>query len=217
MHRARHQNIERRFPLAPGVYRPRRPQPCLDRTRVSTQPKQASYSTDYAQICRPNIMRGTNDRKDSLCTGTTQKAITNDGISELEVPLPPHSEQKRLVRILIEADALRRIAAQAERRLGQVVFTLFDDIFGDPATNPKNWPVSPLGELLVSGPQNGLYKHSSSYGKGTPILRIDAFYDGVITDVRSLKRLEVTQEELSKYQLNDGDIVINRVNSPEYL
>src|SRR5213593_4742521 len=47
------------FTLAPGVHRPRCPEPCLDRTRLSAHPKQARYSTDYAQICGTNIMRGT--------------------------------------------------------------------------------------------------------------------------------------------------------------
>src|SRR5207247_997510 len=47
------------FTLAPGVHRPRCPEPCLDRTRLSTHPKQARYSTDYAQICGTNIMRDT--------------------------------------------------------------------------------------------------------------------------------------------------------------
>src|SRR5438093_341195 len=59
MHRARDPIMAASFPLAPGVHRPRRPQPCLDRTRLSVHPKQARYSTDYAQICGTNIMRGT--------------------------------------------------------------------------------------------------------------------------------------------------------------
>lgn len=90
-------------------------------------------------------------------------------------------------------------------------------MFGEPATNPKGWPVSPLEDLLASGPQNGLYKHSSLYGKGTPILRIDAFYDGRVKDLGTLKRVEITPDERDKFRLAPRDIVINRVNSVEYL
>ncbi|MGY4282944.1 restriction endonuclease S subunit [Bradyrhizobium sp. LM2.7] len=50
-----------------------------------------------------------------------------------------------------------------------------------------------------------------------PILRIDSFYDGRIVDIRSLKRLKVTSSEMARFQLQVGDIVINRVNSLEYL
>src|SRR2546426_1161686 len=59
MHRAADPSRATRVTLAPGVHRPRRPQPCVDPTRLSTHPKQARYSTDYASIRGTNIMRGT--------------------------------------------------------------------------------------------------------------------------------------------------------------
>ena len=69
-------------------------------------------------------------------------------------------------------------------------------------------------------PQNGLYKSQSNYvhnGSGIPILRIDAFYDGKVTSYSNLKRLVCTEVEKERYLLNENDIVINRVNSIEYL
>ena len=49
---------------------------------------------------------------------------------------------------------------------------------------PKGWLVVRFGELFCESPQNGLYKSSSEYGEGTPIVRIDGFYDGVIFKLR---------------------------------
>jgi type I restriction enzyme S subunit len=60
-------------------------------------------------------------------------------------------------------------------------------------------------------------KPSSAYGQGVLILRIDAFYDGRITNLGALKRLVVSESERDIYGLREGDIVINRVNSREYL
>jgi len=90
-------------------------------------------------------------------------------------------------------------------------------MFGDPATNPKGWAAATLGDLIADGPQNGLYKHGSLYGEGTPILRIDAFYDGRVRSLTTLKRVQATPEERAKFRLTARDIVINRVNSVEYL
>jgi type I restriction enzyme S subunit len=90
-------------------------------------------------------------------------------------------------------------------------------MFGDPATNPKGWPVVKLDEVISVGPQNGLYKPASDYGTGTPILRIDAFYDGLVTGLASLKRVRISAQERALYGLRPGEIVINRVNSREYL
>jgi len=90
-------------------------------------------------------------------------------------------------------------------------------MFGDPGTNPRDWPRMMLGDLITSGPQNGLYKPATDYGSGTPILRIDAFYGGVVTGITSLKRVRISDAEAAKYRLFPGDLVINRVNSREYL
>ena len=133
------------------------------------------------------------------------------------VPLPPLSEQRRIVEILDRANALRKKRAEADAKAERILPALFIKMFGDPATNLMGWEESSLGELIVDGPQNGLYKHSSSYGNGTPILRIDSFYDGAIHKSRELRRLRLTADEVKLYQLRENDIVINRVNSPEYL
>ena len=81
-------------------------------------------------------------------------------------------------------------------------------------------PMCALKELVSIEPQNGLYKPQSAYvqdGSGFPIVRIDAFYNGRVTDFSALKRLECSESEVQRYLLQEDDIVINSVNSIEYL
>ena len=106
---------------------------------------------------------------------------------------------------------------EAEAKAKEIVPALFLDMFGDPAINPKGWEVASLGSLLTDGPKNGLYKHATLYGDGTPILRIDSFYDGAVDDIGNLRRVRISEQEKRAFALRAGDIVINRVNSPEYL
>jgi type I restriction enzyme, S subunit len=91
------------------------------------------------------------------------------------------------------------------------------DMLGDVDTNTHGYPIIELGDLIVSGPTNGLYKPASAYGDGTRILRINNFYDGVISDQFTLRRLRVSDTEASRFALREGDIIVNRVNSREYL
>jgi type I restriction enzyme S subunit len=135
----------------------------------------------------------------------------------IDVPVPPLPEQRRIVDLLSRAEGIVRLRREAEKKAAELIPALFLDLFGDPATNPKGWPAPTLGELLLDGPQNGLYKHASHYGDGTPILRIDAFYDGQVRDLKSLKRVALTPDECTRFRLRPRDLVINRVNSPEYL
>jgi type I restriction enzyme S subunit len=160
-------------------------------------------------------------RADSLtraAQGATIRGITRQFLSRVEIPVPPLAEQERIVKLLDEADELRKLRAQADTRTAQLIPALFHEMFGSLKSNPKGWPVITLGELIAEGPQNGLYKPSTAYGEGIPILRIDAFYDGVVTvPWTELKRLQVSDVELARYRVSDGDIVVNRVNSGNYL
>jgi len=136
---------------------------------------------------------------------------------EKSIPLPPPSEQRRIVQILDQASALRRKRAEADALADRILPAVFNTMFGDPTTNKQRWSMGKLGDVIHEGPQNGLYKPSSDYGTGTPILRIDGFYDGTLVPERMLKRVRLSETEIAAYRLKLNDIVINRVNSPEFL
>lgn len=104
--------------------------------------------------------------------------------------------------------------------LDEAVNARFVELFGDPYVNPLKWKKLKIKDAVTIEPQNGLYKPQSDYvtdGTGIPILRIDGFYDGMVTDFASLKRLKCSETERQRYLLLEDDIVINRVNSIEYL
>ncbi|OYT90552.1 MAG: restriction endonuclease [Burkholderiales bacterium PBB3] len=154
---------------------------------------------------------------DEYTTGTTRQRISRGNLTKIKVALPPLEEQRCIAAILDQAETLRTQRRQVLAHLDTLTQSLFLYMFGDPASNPNGLPRKKLGELIAEGPQNGLYKSSTEYGSGTPILRIDAFYDGVVTKLNSLKRVRLSPEEIKLFGLAAEDIVINRVNSIEYL
>lgn len=134
------------------------------------------------------------------------------------IPLPESvAEQCRITAILDRADALRRKRQEALELTDAFLRAAFLDLFGDLATNPKGWPMASLGRLIVDGPTNGLYKPSSDYGSGTPIIRIDSFDHGLVRHLDQLKRLRTTDVEKDRFAAVEGDILINRVNSLSHL
>ena len=60
------------------------------------------------------------------------------------VPLLPLPEQRRIADILDNADALRAKRRAALAQLDTLTQSIFLDMFGDPAANPKGWPREPL-------------------------------------------------------------------------
>ena len=159
-------------------------------------------------------------QKDKNCSGATQKAITNAGLNKIAIQVPSIDEQDAISK---QFDAIADIIAKRQKQisvLDDLIKARFVEMFGDPELNPMEWPVEALGDVLSVEPQNGLYKPQSDYvqdGTGIPILRIDAFYDGKVNDFSRLKRLNCTDTERSRYLLMENDVVINRVNSLEYL
>ncbi|MGH2270852.1 restriction endonuclease subunit S [Anaerohalosphaeraceae bacterium U12dextr] len=65
------------------------------------------------------------------------------------IPLPPLFEQHRIVEILDQADALRKKRADADAKAARILPALFYKMFGDPATNPKGWPIAPIDEMVA--------------------------------------------------------------------
>lgn len=150
-------------------------------------------------------------------TGSTFKQISRSTIDDLSIPLPPLPEQKRIAAILDKADTIRRKRQQAVKLTVELLRSVFLDMFGDPVMNPKGWATLRMDEIILEGPQNGLYKHESDYGSGTQIVRIDSFYDGEVTGIDALKRVRLDHGTIQKYLLREDDLLINRVNSRKFL
>ncbi len=152
-----------------------------------------------------------------VATGANYPAVSDAKVKASTIPLPPLAEQKRIAAILDAADALRAKRRESLAGLDTLLQSTFLDMFGDPVTNPMGWDRITFGDLISTGPQNGIYKPSKDYGSGVRILRIDGFYDGAVSDLASLKRVQVSKEEIDTYGLLETDIVINRVNSRSHL
>ena len=82
-----------------------------------------------------------------LGVGATFKEISKTVIANVEIPLPPLAEQRRIASILDQADELRQKRQQAIEKLDQLLQATFIDMFGDPVSNPKGWEVKKLSEL----------------------------------------------------------------------
>ena len=82
---------------------------------------------------------------------------------------------------------------------------------------PNGWAWIGLAQLFSTSPQNGVYKPASEYGSGTQIIRIDDFYDGQLIRRTGFKKLRLSNEEIEKYKVRNLDLIINRVNSIEFL
>lgn len=146
--------------------------------------------------------------------GATVKGLTVGDFQKLEMWLPPMSEQERIATLLDEADALRKLRAQADQRIAQLIPALFNDKFGDPATNAMGWPVKQAGELMTDC-DYGTSQRSDEAPNGVPILRMGNVTSTGGLDMRDLKKVSIDENDYVKYRLQLGDVLFNRTNSRE--
>lgn len=102
-------------------------------------------------------------------TGTAgQQRVPTSFLENSVIPLPPLSEQQRIVDILSRAEGIVRLRREAQHKAAEIIPALFLDMFGDPATNPKGWPTLRLDEV------------TTVKGGGTPSKSKLTYWDGDI-------------------------------------
>jgi type I restriction enzyme S subunit len=95
------------------------------------------------------FLRSKQQEISALRTGAAQPHVYPRDIAPLLIPLVPLSDQRRIVDLLSRAEGIVRLRREASAKAAELIPALFLHLFGDPATNPKAWPVKLLGELGV--------------------------------------------------------------------
>ena len=142
------------------------------------------------------------------------KVLNKEKLHNLQIPLPPLAEQRRIVEMLDRAAAIQRLRRAAEEKAREIIPALFVDMFGDPATNPKGWPVTTLGAVVDEFRYGTSVKSGPS---GVPVLRIPNVI-GEALDTGEIKLVQLTPAELRRLTLKDGDLLFVRTNgNPDYV
>lgn len=143
--------------------------------------------------------------------GLAQGVITREMLQTLDIPLPSVGEQRRIAGVLDRAKALRAKRRAALAQLDSLTQSIFLDLFGDPASRTRRFPIQPLQSLLRQPLQNGAYYPKESYtdvGGVEMVHMSDAFYE--VVPRGNLKRVHCAKSDIKKYALSELDILIAR-------
>lgn len=146
--------------------------------------------------------------------GAAQGGISREIGEKISIPLLPLTEQQRIVDLLSRAEGIVRLRREAQKKVAEIIPALFLDMFGDPATNPKGWPETTLGEVVDEFRYGTSQKSGES---GLPTLRIPNVI-GDRLDPTDMKLVAVSEAEANRLRLCNGDILFVRTNgNPEYV
>ena len=151
--------------------------------------------------------------KQHMRGGVGQQRVPEDFVRREPIPVPPISEQRRIVDILDQADRLRLLRIEANAKADRILHALFINMFGNP---PTSWTVGRLADLLrqkkgalQSGPF-GSHLHNHDFVRSGTVLAvgIDNVLDGEFVPGRDRRITREKHEELRKYTLEPGDVLI---------
>ncbi|MBW1931235.1 MAG: restriction endonuclease subunit S [Deltaproteobacteria bacterium] len=126
-----------------------------------------------------------NAAKSRMRGAAGQQRVPIDFLDGVVLPLPPLSEQRRIVEILDQADALRKKRAEADAKAARILPALFYKMFGDPTTNPRGWTIKPLSEHGARV-RYGLGQPPKGKPHGLPLIRATNISRGTISSENML-------------------------------
>ncbi len=132
-------------------------------------------------------------------------------LKRTEVVLQPLPEQRRIAAILDQADALRAKRREALAQLDSLTQSIFIEMFGDPAMNPKGFPVRSLGEIIKF--EGGSQPPASTFtSEETPeTIRLVQ-----IRDFKTDRFKTFIPKKLSRRFFETDDVMIGRYGPPVF-
>lgn len=160
-----------------------------------------------------HFLKNSTEYLNSLGRGATFKEISKSIVENIEIPLPPLDEQRRIAAVLDKVSGL--IAKRREQldKLDELVKARFVEMFGDPVSNPKGWNNGTIRDV-VSEVKYGTSRPAVDGGTYKYLRMGNITFDGHL-DLSDLKYIDIPDSELEKCLVRKGDVLFNRTNSKE--
>lgn len=133
-----------------------------------------------------------------------------------EFNLVPVDYQEEIVATLGKIEAIVAARQRQLQKLDELVKARFVEMFGDPVTNPMDWPTKPLLEMGYC--KNGMNFHTGDSGIEMHCLGVGDFKDySVIDGTDYLPTISLNEAPPEESMLQDGDLVFVRSNGNKAL
>ncbi len=146
--------------------------------------------------------------RDNNAKGANIQNLRRTELENLSVPVPPLAEQERIVKLLDEADELRKLRAQADRRTASLIPSLFHEMFGDPEHTRLS--VKLLIELVVQERPitYGILKPGPDIEGGIPYVRVLDIKQSRLHVEQLRKTTKEIAHQYRRSTLRPGDILV---------
>jgi type I restriction enzyme S subunit len=140
-----------------------------------------------------------------------QRRVPEHFLNDLEIPIPPLSEQRRIAAVLDRAEALRAKRREALASIEPYADLLFSEMIGDPTANRNGWPVFDLQNVVREGTivTYGIVQAGDECPGGVPYIRTGDIVDGKIAGGELRHTAPAIAAKFRRSRVETGDIVMS--------
>ena len=150
-----------------------------------------------------------------MAVGGVVNNLNSEMVRNVEVPVPPISEQIEIADLLDKANGIIERRKQQLSALDDLIKARFVEMFGTYPSNEKGWPIGTIRDLVIEVRYGSSRKAAEGDSGKYPYLRMNNItYSGEL-DLSDTKTIDIPDEELDKCTVRRGDLLFNRTNSKE--
>lgn len=138
-------------------------------------------------------------------------------LTQIRIPILSLDEQRRVARLLDQADAIRTKRRQVLAHLDSLTQSIFHSMFGNPFTNPHGYEQHSLQSLSLKfsdGPFGSNLKTAHYRESGIPVVRLQNIGTGKYLDSDKAFVSREHYAKLTKHDCQPGDVLIATLGDP---
>lgn len=148
--------------------------------------------------------------------GVAQSNINLTILRELEVPLPPLDEQRKIAAVLDKVSDLIAKRRHQLDKLDMLVKARFVEMFGDFVYDRNRWQICEIGDVADTIDPQPSHRTPPISSDGVPYIGIaECNYKTHFIDFDKARKVgqNVLMEHLERYSLSEGDFIIGKIGT----
>ena len=164
-------------------------------------PQYVAYSIQYL---KPQLQ--------TIANAAVVPILNKSQFSDIEIPLPPLDEQRRIAAVLDKVSGLIAKRRAQLDKLDELVKARFVEMFGEPKQNPMKWPVVGITEVIGGKVSNGFFAKRDAYcdDGNVQVLGVANIVNRMYSSIDDLPRTNATSMDKEKYGVKYGDMLFCR-------
>ena len=140
--------------------------------------------------------------------GVGLRHITKGKLEKLTIAVAPLKEQSHLVELikkcLAQVEEIKQLREKSRKEAEALTTSKVIELLDN------SWQEKEVGEICFGEPSNGIFKKRKDFGEGVLLANVkDLYHDDVLNPI-FFERVKATSKEISKHELNSGDVLVNR-------